>query len=52
MSKSRVTIQLHGDKRNFQPGETLRAEFVLDPAVADEVATAEWSLDWRTEGTG
>ena len=52
MSESLVIIGFADDRREFEPGETLRAECSVDPPPEEDIVGLEWSVYWRTEGKG
>ncbi|HTU26971.1 MAG TPA: hypothetical protein VMF30_16310 [Pirellulales bacterium] len=52
MSQPQVELELAGDRRQYQPGETLSGHYRLLGVTAREVRAVELSVLWYTEGTG
>jgi hypothetical protein len=47
-----VTVRLEGRRRQYQPGDTLCGEFVIETLKPDEIKAVELSVIWHTEGKG
>jgi hypothetical protein len=52
MNDSAVVITLDGDRRVYQPGDTLSAEYHMDSLSLSEPKALEVSVLWYTEGKG
>jgi hypothetical protein len=49
---SHIIIRLDGDKRSYQPGDTLSGEYRLESFLWEEIEAIEVSVLWYTEGKG
>jgi hypothetical protein len=47
-----VTVRLDGRRRQYQPGEPLSGEFVIETLNPDDIKAVELSVVWFTEGKG
>jgi len=52
MNGSSIAIRLDGDRRTYEPGETLSGEYSLLGVGRNGVKAAEVSVLWYTEGKG
>lgn len=52
MNEGSVRLLLDGNRRVYQPGETLAGEYRLESLKAVEPAAVELSVLWHTEGQG
>lgn len=52
MSEGSVRVLLDGNRRVYQPGETLSGEYRLESLKLVEPAAVEVSVLWHTEGQG
>lgn len=52
MNEPLVLIQLDGNGRGHQPGETMSGEYRVESMMSDEIKAMELSVLWYTEGKG
>jgi len=45
-------VTLEGIRSEYQPGETLQAEYTIDTPAENEIQALEVSVMWHTEGKG
>jgi len=52
VNEPRVSIQLDGNGRVYQPGDTLSGGYELESILSGDVSAVEVSVLWHTEGKG
>jgi hypothetical protein len=52
MSEPAIELALAGEKREYEPGDTLSGQYRLLGVAARDVRAVELSVLWYTEGTG